>query len=134
MGGWRFIKNETPALLLPWWILEKFWEHLLHRTRPGNWFNYYLKHQISEFSFPFSNFPDVYLLILVNFVVVFVLFTKWLPSYKYILTLRQFALMFVDWSSCHLAFFFGSTGRRMREKKLENSSECYNLGLRKKPN
>ena len=53
-----------------------FTKHLFHRTLQGNWFNYYLKHEIFEFSFPFSNLSDVYLLILVNFVVVFTLFTK----------------------------------------------------------
>ena len=107
-----------------------FTKHIFHRTLQGNWFNCYLKHKIFEFSFPFSNLSDVYLLILVNFVVVF----THLPSdYDHTNTfwLLHSLHLFVYWSSCHLAFFFGSTGCCMREKKLENSSESYILGLGK---
>ena len=131
MGGWNFIKNKTPAQLLPCEFYKIFEIIFFIKQFRATAFTLYLKHQIFEFSFLFSNFHNVYLLILVNFANVFILFIKWLRSLKYILTFTQFAGIFVNRSSRHLALFLGSMGCRKRKKKLENFNECYILGLGK---
>ena len=85
-----------------------------------------LKKQIFEFSFFFSSFPDVYLLIIVTLANVFILFIKWLRLYNYTLTLTKFVLICL---LIEVVATWLSPGKR--EEKLENSSEFYILGLGK---
>ena len=85
-----------------------------------------LKKQIFEFSFFFSSFPDVYLLIIVTLANVFILFIKWLRLYNYTLTLTKFVLIcLLIVSERHWRCFSFNRGAMIIH--LEMSEECYLL-------
>ena len=98
----------------------------------GNCFYcYHLKYKtfiaITEFFFllTFLIFVDL----LVHLAYVFILLVKWLRSCKYILTTEKFVLNVSYVICCHLVFFFESISWGKRDKKQENSIECFSYSL-----
>ena len=94
----------------------------------GNCFYcYHLNYKIIEFVFllTFLIFIDL----LVHLAYVFVLLAKWLRSCKYIFTIEKFVLNVSYVIRCHLVFFFESISWGKRDKKQENSIECFSYSL-----
>ena len=118
--AWNFIKKETPAQAYSCDFYEIFLEHLYH---------YYFNHQFLEFFFLLTHLMCIYWSF-GSLCICFCSTYQVITIIQIILTLTKFEL-YVCWLNKLPVLFFESMNWCKKEKKHENSSECFTHGLGK---